>query len=122
MKIALGMSIHDPYPGAPINVIAISLKTFFGSVKEFCSIPNPADAKASKDSLFFYICARWPSMFSEHLTMYGVMNLSLPEVKTPLIIARAFFHLSPFIFVNMYLISKPSLLSDAYPNSRRSVK
>ena len=28
----------------------------------------------------------------------------------------------PFIFVNMYLISKPSLLSDAYPNSRRSVK
>ena len=45
MKIALGMSIHDPYPGAPINVIAISLKTFFGSVKEFCSMPNPVNRR-----------------------------------------------------------------------------
>ena len=34
----------------------------------------------------------------------------------PLIIDLTFFHLLPFMLVNIYLISCPSFLSDSYPN------
>ena len=48
IKIILAMSQPDPYPGAPMIVIAILKKTFSGSLNVFCSRPKPADAKASR--------------------------------------------------------------------------
>ena len=51
MKIVLGISQEEPNPGAPIRARDIFLKTLSGSLKESFSIPNPAEANASRVNL-----------------------------------------------------------------------